>query len=1493
MRTNHGPLRALTLILLSILAAPAMAATVVPGGTLSADTVWNPAGSPYQIQGSLFIEGTDGPDGITTLTIEPGVEVRFQGVHSIYVGSFSLPGALAADAQGGAQILFRSDDPAPEPGDWQAIRFRGGAGATSVLRNVRLEHGGAGGFGTLFLDQGAGETIELTEISISDSLTHGLRVQDGDFLLADCDLRDSGSHDIRLDNSSAVTGIVQNCGTIESLIYDGNNPSVAWTGNSFDNWGARPSRVRAEDAALLTSNNSFVAAPGGALLELAASGRVALDGTWTAAAGPLVMLGNISVQGSDGPDGITTLNIAPGTEIRANGAYVFQIGGTFEPGDLVADAGAGSPIAFRGAFGAGTPGDWQGLHFRDGAGPGSLLRNVIVEHAGAGSWGGIRLQQGLGEAILLEDVTVQHSSIYGIRAQAATLDIRGCRVEHNGDHDIFLENSAITGTVQNCLSIESIFYEGINPSIDWTGNVFNEWNERQSTLVANDMGPLSANNTFNHHEHSAKGSTESSHLDAPLIRGEAIVDTTDIYAFMGPLQVTGDIDIQTAVTVQPGVDFAFDGPHRMFVGRNAPGSLTAIGTEQEPILFRGAEENPAQGDWRGLVFDRQATNGRLDHVTLRDTGISGDAGITVDSPLAVDMTFSYLRMYRNQMGIRARDGDVTIADSDFFDENDAGNEEFDVATSSTYLRELRVIRSRLAAIQVSAEDALLNLSENSFENFGRSLSRIPAKDIESFQLQNTFSYFDDPRVQVTGGRIRDDASWQGDWFYDVIGSIFAYDETAPQKKPVLTLNPGTRVEASMSPAFVAGGPAGEEGKIRVAGAPGLGRINVSTRPGTTPARLFRAGSGGELELIHAALSDALDAAEVVGGLFSASDVTIRRAERGIVLDGAQTGTLTRLNIGKDVGTGIYTTNTAATVTDSNLRGNPYAIMNKTPASDCVDALRNWFGADDGPSGSAPTQGCETGTPPGSGAMVSEGVRYFDWLSAKTGDNDGVPDGQDNCPDTTNPSQRDSDSNGVGDACEFPRRFYVSKDSADMPDFVEVTDMFNEVDLFPDDETAVSLSGGFPTGYRGSSLTLDGNTVKIEGTPRPVEPGGEPQNPKLGNGAAAGLTIAGAGSMSVDQTDIEGLDVSMDPGDLSLFQAIVGKVDVALGGGRLRAEEVGFPNGARFEGNSGAAASAIRAIVNNLLSLDGFNAVLLRETEIDSPGDCVIGTWNTLELDRTKLRCLGDGIRPSNSGAILSRNSDVRGNGSSTGVSVIDPGALEVRNSTISGFATGVERRFTFAGGDEEGAGSSLIRDSIVWGNAVDLGGIDCLDVNWSNTGNPSCAGAQNNISADPLFDSDGRLLPGSPCIDHGDDPSTYNGDPSSDLDGGPRLRDHSGGGLARNDCGAYERLNDLLTPGEVLNLAWEDKVRLSWDAEPDAVRYHLYRDDATNLAWSSFGVCRDDLDANALDELYDEPAQPAVGQTWVYLVTAEDSAGNEGTLGLASGAERSNFNACP
>jgi hypothetical protein len=100
-----------------------------------------------------------------------------------------------------------------------------------------------------------------------------------------------------------------------------------------------------------------------------------------------------------------------------------------------------------------------------------------------------------------------------------------------------------------------------------------------------------------------------------------------------------------------------------------------------------------------------------------------------------------------------------------------------------------------------------------------------------------------------------------------------------------------------------------------------------------------------------------------------------------------------------------------------------------------------------------------------------------------------------------------------------------------------------------------------------------------------------------------------------------------------------------------------------------------------------------------------------------------------------------------------------------------------------------------------------------------------------------------------------------------------------------------LVPGEVANPRWTDAMTLTWDAEPGATEYNVYRDDPVNLAYSHFGACRNDLDADRTDTTLVDAEVPATGAAFFYLITSEGG-GEEGTLGDASYTERSNFNPC-
>ena len=89
---------------------------------ITQDTVWTLTDSPFVVIKDLFV------DTGTTLTIEPGVEVRFGGSFSLIV-----MGKLIADGTEEKPITFTSNKLQPEKGDWITINF-------TSMQPSHLEH---------------------------------------------------------------------------------------------------------------------------------------------------------------------------------------------------------------------------------------------------------------------------------------------------------------------------------------------------------------------------------------------------------------------------------------------------------------------------------------------------------------------------------------------------------------------------------------------------------------------------------------------------------------------------------------------------------------------------------------------------------------------------------------------------------------------------------------------------------------------------------------------------------------------------------------------------------------------------------------------------------------------------------------------------------------------------------------------------------------------------------------------------------------------------------------------------------------------------------------------------------------------------------------------------------------------------------------------------------------------------------------------------------
>jgi hypothetical protein len=122
-------------------------------GSITTDTVWDIVHSPYIIEGDLLIEKD------ATLTLHPGVEVRFNGFYGLIVKGVFIADGIAEIQQPKANqgemktipntglgklednniITFTSNSPDPKISDWKGITFQNTNDDRSLLKYVKVE----------------------------------------------------------------------------------------------------------------------------------------------------------------------------------------------------------------------------------------------------------------------------------------------------------------------------------------------------------------------------------------------------------------------------------------------------------------------------------------------------------------------------------------------------------------------------------------------------------------------------------------------------------------------------------------------------------------------------------------------------------------------------------------------------------------------------------------------------------------------------------------------------------------------------------------------------------------------------------------------------------------------------------------------------------------------------------------------------------------------------------------------------------------------------------------------------------------------------------------------------------------------------------------------------------------------------------------------------------------------------------------------------------
>ncbi|MGH2921405.1 MAG: DUF6531 domain-containing protein, partial [Gaiellaceae bacterium] len=164
----HHLVAATVLVALFALATPPVAGATNVSGTISTNTTWTAANSPYVMTGNVTVNA-----GVT-LTIEPGVTV--QG--NVSTRSLTVNGSLSAAGTSAAPIVFTSTSDSAA-GQWLGITFGTSAGTgTFTYVNARYGGGGAGGDTSAMLKINGG-SVTIEDSTISQSSTSGVSINGG------------------------------------------------------------------------------------------------------------------------------------------------------------------------------------------------------------------------------------------------------------------------------------------------------------------------------------------------------------------------------------------------------------------------------------------------------------------------------------------------------------------------------------------------------------------------------------------------------------------------------------------------------------------------------------------------------------------------------------------------------------------------------------------------------------------------------------------------------------------------------------------------------------------------------------------------------------------------------------------------------------------------------------------------------------------------------------------------------------------------------------------------------------------------------------------------------------------------------------------------------------------------------------------------------------------------------------------------------------------
>ncbi len=444
----------------------AFASTAVPS-TITADTVWTTADSPYVITGTVTVNA-----GVT-LTVEPGVVAKFGPTGRLHVN-----GSLNASGTSVDTIVFTSikDDSyggdtngdgsttTPVAGDWYCIDSPSGG---SVSLDYALMRYGGAAYPVLY---GYGGTITVSNSTVEKSRGRGIQLQGDTSLVSGTTIREFGPTGVYVYSGNPTIQNSTITGGSYGVYVNGGAPTIS--GNTVSDAttvGVQYNVGSGASAGGTLTGNTITGGGGYAVDFLLSSGGIGsmtigqnsftgkpfngygISGTLGVSTS-LPSLDNPYVFHSLTVNALKSLSLAPGTVAKFATNSSLTVKGNFDArgtpssnivftsikddtygGDTNGDGTATSPA----------PGNWYDIGTSSG---GTVTLDSVLVRYGGGTY---PMLYGLGGTLGISNSTVEQSASKGIHLEGDASTVSGTTIRDFGSSSTGVYVASGTPLVQN------------------------------------------------------------------------------------------------------------------------------------------------------------------------------------------------------------------------------------------------------------------------------------------------------------------------------------------------------------------------------------------------------------------------------------------------------------------------------------------------------------------------------------------------------------------------------------------------------------------------------------------------------------------------------------------------------------------------------------------------------------------------------------------------------------------------------------------------------------------------------------------------------------------------------------------------------------------------------------------------------------------------------------------------------------------------------------